>query len=95
MHAYSGITIFVKTETGKTITLELDETDTIKHAKCKIESTEGIPPYQQKLMVGTMELDDDKYMLSDYKIKDKSTLMLYTGQFYTCKCQIWTAGKKL
>lgn len=70
-----GMQVFVKTLTGKTISVDVEPDESVESLKAKIQEKEGVPIDQQRIIFDGKQLDSLK-SLADYDIDDDSTLHL-------------------
>lgn len=65
--------IYIKTLTGRTVSLIVEDTETIKMVKEKLKEKDGVPVEEQRLVFNSQELEDSK-TLRHYGIMREATL---------------------
>ena len=65
--------IYIKTLTGRTVSLIVEEGETIKTVKVKLRDKDGVPVEEQRLVYNNQELEDSK-TLQQYGIMREATL---------------------
>jgi len=73
-----GMQLFLKTISGKTISLNVQASDTIAKVKYQIQEKEGVPPSLQRLLFSGKQLKDE-HTLSHYNLMKDSTIHLVLG----------------
>jgi len=85
----NGMNVQVKCPSGKTLSFNIQSSDTVKDFKDKIEEKENIPSDHQSLIFNGNKLENER-KISDYNIKDKSILHLISSYSSDVQVQVNT-----